>query len=155
MKFGKNVEFAQCPNRPRAKHLSEGCGCLLRNSWWPWKGAAEGIAEDEKADQQNDNSQQHKMTPEIIWGGFEKHCDFAFVHEAWKGSFFPPNEVSFRPPNRQLIRLIRILRLPSNLPDSCQQTVWLCFVYSTKFWRFPTPYLPCLNSPPAEKRVQN
>ena len=116
---------------------------------------AEGIAEDEKADQQNDNSQQHKMALEIIWGGFEKYCDFAFVHEAWKGPFFPENEVSFPLPNRQLIRLIRILPLPSNQPDSCHQTVWLCFVYSTKFWRFPTPDLSWKNSPPAEKRMQN
>ena len=38
---------------------------------------AEGIAEDEKADQQNDNSQQDKMALERIWSGFEKYCDFA------------------------------------------------------------------------------
>lgn len=81
----------------------------------------ERIAEDEKADQQR------------IWSGFEEYCDFAFVREAWKVHSFLPSEVSFHPPSRQLIRLIRIPPLPSNQPDSCQQTVWLCFVYSAKF----------------------
>ena len=94
---------------------------------------AEGIAEDEKADQQNDNSRQHKMAPEKIWSGLERYCDFAYVHEAWKEPSFLPNEVSFHPPSCQLIRLIRIVPLPSSQPDSCQQTVWLYFVYSTKF----------------------
>ena len=75
---------------------------------------AEGIAEDEKADQQNDNSRQHKMAPEKIWSGLEKYCDFAYVHEAWKEPSFLPNEISFHPPSRQLIRLIRILPLPSS-----------------------------------------
>ena len=114
---------------------------------------SEGITEDEKADQQNDNSRQHKMAPESIWSTFEKYCDFAFVREAWKVPFFLPNEVSFHRPSRQLIRLISILPLPSNQPDSCQQTVWLCFVYSATFWRSPTPDLPWLNSLPAEKRM--
>ena len=86
---------------------------------------AEGIAEDEKADQQNDNSRQHKIAPEKIWNGLEKYCDFAYVHGALK-------EPSFLP-SRQLIRLIRILPLPSSQLDSCQQTVWLYFAYSTKF----------------------
>ena len=48
------------------------------------------------------------VTPEVIWGGIEKYCDFAFVHEAWKGPFFPRNEVCFHPASRQLICLIRI-----------------------------------------------
>ena len=94
---------------------------------------AEGIGEDEKADQQDDNSRHHKMAPEKIWSGLERYCDFAYVHESWKEPSFLPNEVSFHPPSRQLIRLIRILPLPSSQPDSCQQTVWLYFAYSTKF----------------------
>jgi len=116
---------------------------------------AEEIAENEKAYQQNDNSRQHKMAleRERIWNGSEKYHDFAFVREAWKVLFFLPIEVSFHPPSRQLIRLIRILPLPSSQPDSCQQTVWICFIYSAKFWRSPTPDLLWLNSPPAAKRM--
>ena len=85
---------------------------------------AEGIAEDEKADQQNENSRQHKMALERIWS------------KAWKVPSFLPNEVSFHPSSCQLICLIRILTLPSNQLDSWQQTVCLCFVYSAKFWAF-------------------
>ena len=48
------------------------------------------------------------VTPEVIYGGIEKYCDFAFVHEAWKRPFFPSNEVCFHPASRQLICLIRI-----------------------------------------------
>ena len=36
---------------------------------------AEEIAEDEKADQQNDNSRQHKMALERTWSGSEKYHD--------------------------------------------------------------------------------
>ena len=41
---------------------------------------AEGIGEDEKADQQDDNSRHHKMAPEKIWNGLERYYDFAYVH---------------------------------------------------------------------------
>ena len=97
------------------------------------KRTAKGIAEDKKADQQIDNSRQHKMATEKIWSGLEKYCDFAYVHEAWKEPSLLPNKVSFHPPSCQLIRLIRILPLPSSQPDSCQQAIWLYFTYSTKF----------------------
>ena len=115
----------------------------------------ERIAEDENADQQSDNSRQHKMDLERIWSGFEQYCDFSYVREAWKVPSFLPNEVSFHSPSRQLIRLTRILPLPSTQPDSCQQTVWLYFVYSAKFWRSPAPDSPWLNSAPAAKRMLN
>ena len=90
---------------------------------------AEGIGEDEKADQQDDNSRHHKMAPEKIWSGLERYCDFAYLHEAWKEPSFLPNKVSFHPLSRKLIHLIGILPLPSSQPDSSQQTVWLYFVY--------------------------